>query len=81
MRPDRRHGRRVALGLRPRLLSRDNSFLPLAVGASVGLVLAGVYLPWLRDLLDTVPLAGVDAALAVGTGLVGCLAAKIRVYG
>ena len=71
----------VALGLRPRLLSRDNSFLPLAVGASVGLVLAGVYLPWLRDLLATVPLAGVDAALAVGTGLVGYLAAKIRVYG
>ncbi|MFE4520103.1 cation-translocating P-type ATPase, partial [Kitasatospora sp. NPDC056783] len=59
------------LGLRERLLTRANPFLPLAVLASVGLAAAALYLPFLRDLLDTVPLAWADLPAPVLAGVVG----------
>jgi Ca2+-transporting ATPase len=69
----------VAFGLRPRLLTRENLFLPLAVAGSLLLALAGIYLPALQDLLGTVALPAVDVALALGTLLIGWLAAKVTV--
>jgi Ca2+-transporting ATPase len=66
----------VALGLRPVQLTTQNPFLPLAVAGSLLLALAGVYLPVLQDLLDTSALPAADLALAVGSGLVGWVAAR-----
>jgi P-type Ca2+ transporter type 2C len=67
----------VALGLRSRLFTRENPFLPLAVAGSLLLALAGLYVPALRDLLGTVPLPASDAALAVGIGALGWLAIRL----
>ncbi|HSN07205.1 MAG TPA: cation-translocating P-type ATPase [Candidatus Angelobacter sp.] len=67
----------VALGLRPRLFSRSNLFLPLAVAGSLLLGVAGIYVPVLADLLGTVPLPAADLALALSTLLVGWLAARL----
>jgi len=51
-------------------------WVPVAVALSGLLLLAGVYLPWLRDLLGTEPLSGTELGLAVLAGLVpGLLAA------
>lgn len=44
----------VALGLRPQTWTVANRLLPLAIAVSMGLALAGVYVPFLRDLLETV---------------------------
>ena len=67
----------VAMGLRPVQLTRQNPFLPLAVTGSFLLALAGVYVPLLQDLLGTSPLALPELVLAVGTGVVGWLAAQV----
>ncbi len=67
----------VALGLRPRPFTRANLFLPLAVGGSLLLALAGIYLPVLQDLLGTAALPAPDLALALSTLLVGWLAARV----
>jgi hypothetical protein len=58
----------VAIGSRARPGTWSNPMLPLAVAAALGLQLAGVYLPPLRDLLGTGPLALPDLACDSGTG-------------
>ncbi len=67
----------VALGLRPRQLTRANPSLPLAVLGAFALALAGVYVPVLQDLLGTVALPLADAALAASLAVVGWLAARL----
>ena len=67
----------VAIGLRPRQLTTKNPFLPVAVTGSLLLALTGVYLPVLQDLLGTAALPAGDLAIAVGTGIVGWIAARI----
>jgi Ca2+-transporting ATPase len=67
----------VALGLRPVQLTKQNPLLPAAVAGSFLLALAGVYLPVLQDLLGTSPLPAANLALAVGTGALGWLAARV----
>ena len=67
----------VAIGLRPRLLTRENVFLPLAVAGSLLLAIAGLYLPVLRELLGTEALPPADLLLAVGVGASGWIAIRI----
>ncbi|MCE7051610.1 cation-translocating P-type ATPase [Streptomyces purpurascens] len=54
----------VALGSRARPGTLANPFLLVAVGVALSLQAAGVYLPPLRDLLGTEPLALTDLAIA-----------------
>jgi Ca2+-transporting ATPase len=69
----------VALGLRPRLLTVQNPWLPVAVLGSALLAAAGVYVPLLQTLLGTVSLAPVDLGVSLGIGVVGwCLARLSR---
>lgn len=61
----------VAIGSRSRPRTWANPLLLVAVAAALSLQVAGLYLPLLRDLLDTVPLsaaelAGVAALSALG---------------
>jgi Ca2+-transporting ATPase len=67
----------VVLGLRERLFTRANLFLPAAVLASAALGIAAVGLPFLRDVLETVPLAWADLVAPVAAGAVGFLAARL----
>jgi Ca2+-transporting ATPase len=67
----------VAVGLRPVQLTRQNPMLPLAVAGSLVLALAGVYLPVLQDLLGTTALPPTDLVVAVGTGALGWLVARV----
>ncbi|QGV77347.1 cation-translocating P-type ATPase [Streptomyces ficellus] len=67
----------VVLGLRDRLLTRENLFLPAAVAASAGLAAAALYLPALRTLLGTVPLGWREVALALAGAGLGFLAARL----
>ena len=67
----------VALGLRPVQLTKQNPLLPVAVAGSFLLALAGVYVPVLQDLLGTTALPAAELALAVGTGALGWLAARV----
>ncbi|MFJ8743337.1 cation-translocating P-type ATPase [Embleya sp. NPDC127516] len=66
----------VVAGLRTRLLTRANPSLPIAVLASAALGLAGVYVPWLRELLGTETLPAADLAPALIGVLVGFAAAR-----
>ncbi|WP_137231156.1 HAD-IC family P-type ATPase [Streptomyces sp. BPSDS2] len=66
----------VVLGLRSRLLTRKNPFLPLSVLASALLALAALYAPFLRTALDTEPLGGTGLALAAACAPAGFLAAR-----
>ena len=67
----------VATGLRPRLLTLQNPWLPAAVLGSLLLAVAGVYVPVLQTLLGTAALSIVDLGAAVGTGLLGWLIARL----
>ena len=67
----------TALGLRKRVWTRENISLPAAVAASMALALAGIYLPALRHLLETVRLPWTDAALAIGIGALGVIAVRV----
>lgn len=67
----------TALGLRARVWTRENLYLPAAIAASIALALAGIYLPALRGLLETVALPVSDAALAIGLGALGWIAVRI----
>ncbi|MDX3314246.1 cation-transporting P-type ATPase [Streptomyces sp. ME08-AFT2] len=67
----------VVLGLRDRLLTRENLFLPAAVAASAGLAAAALYVPFLRAVLSTVALDWTEIALAVAAGGLGYLAARV----
>ncbi|MGW3399864.1 cation-translocating P-type ATPase [Streptomyces hydrogenans] len=66
----------VVLGLRARLFTRKNLFLPVSVLASALLALAALYLPFLRTALDTDPLGGAGLALAAACAPAGFLAAR-----
>ncbi len=69
------------LGLRERLLTRANPFLPVAVLASAALGAAALYLPFLRDVLETVPLSWGDHAAPAVAGLLGFTTARLRKQG
>ncbi|MFJ3099723.1 cation-translocating P-type ATPase [Streptomyces hydrogenans] len=66
----------VVLGLRARLFTRKNPFLPVSVLASALLALAALYVPFLRAALDTDPLGGAGLALAAACAPAGFLAAR-----
>ena len=67
----------IAVGLRARPRSWANLSLPTTAAASIVLVLAGIYLPPLRDLLGTVALPWTDAVLAVAAGTIGWIAIRL----
>lgn len=67
----------VALGVRPRLFTRKNPFLPVAIACSGLLAWAAVFLPGLQALLETEPLRASDAALALSTAVIGWAAARV----
>ncbi|MET9182265.1 cation-translocating P-type ATPase [Kitasatospora aureofaciens] len=71
----------VVLGLRERLLTRANPFLPVAVLASAALGAAALYLPFLREVLETVPLSWGDLAAPAVAGLLGFATARLRKHG
>jgi Ca2+-transporting ATPase len=66
----------VALGLRQRLLTRENPWMLVAVFGSLALALAGVYLPVLQELLTLHSLSAGEAALALAGGGVGWVAVR-----
>ncbi|NEC90149.1 cation-translocating P-type ATPase [Streptomyces sp. SID12501] len=70
----------VVLGLRERLFTRENPFLPWAVLAAVGLAVAALYVPFLRAVLETSPPSwpGLAAALAAGLAGFGTARAESR---
>ncbi|WP_457030772.1 cation-translocating P-type ATPase [Kitasatospora sp. P5_F3] len=67
----------VVLGLRERLFTRANLFLPLAVLASAGLGVAALYVPFLRGVLETEPLSLADGGVAAAAALVAFAAARV----
>ncbi|MFB7223549.1 cation transporting ATPase C-terminal domain-containing protein [Streptomyces sp. NPDC056227] len=67
----------VVLGLRTRLLTRQDLFLPLAVLASALLAVAALYVPPLRSVLETDPRGRSGAALAAAAVMSGYLAARL----
>jgi Ca2+-transporting ATPase len=67
----------VAMGLRSKLWTRENPFLPLAALASLMLVLAGLYVPALRDLLGTTALPPAEALISIAVGAIGWLAIRL----
>ena len=67
----------VAVGLRPKVLTTSNLFLPLALVTSLALALAGVYLPPLQELLGTMSLVAADATIAVSTLIIGWAVARL----
>lgn len=69
----------IALGLRAKASFRSNPFLLYAVAGSLALVVAGLYAPPLRDLLDTKPLSWTETAIAVAVGVVGWIAVRADV--
>ncbi|MFB7616812.1 cation-translocating P-type ATPase [Kitasatospora sp. NPDC056181] len=71
----------VVLGLRERLFTRANPFLPAAVLASAGLAVAALYLPLLQDVLQTVPLSWADIGAAGTAGLAAFGAARLGARG
>ncbi|MGY3334136.1 Ca2+-transporting ATPase [Streptomyces filamentosus] len=67
----------AVLGLRARLFTRKNPFLPVSVLASALLALAALYVPLLRTALATDPLGGAGLALAAACAPAGFLAARV----
>ncbi|WP_078592042.1 cation-translocating P-type ATPase [Streptomyces megasporus] len=61
----------VVLGLRERLLTRENPFLPVAVLGAVGLGALTVVVPLLRGVLRTEPIGVAAVAVVVAVGVVG----------
>ncbi|MCX4781544.1 cation-translocating P-type ATPase [Streptomyces sp. NBC_01264] len=66
----------VVLGLRTRLLTRQNLFLPLSVLASVLLAAAALYVPFLRAVLDTEPVGWTGTGFAAVAAVTGFTAAR-----
>ncbi|NUK21537.1 cation-translocating P-type ATPase [Streptomyces lunaelactis] len=66
----------VALGLRERLFTRQNLFLPAAVLTAAGLGAAALYVPFLADLLDTSSPSWTGIALAAAAGVISFGAAR-----
>ncbi|WP_127361202.1 cation-translocating P-type ATPase [Actinacidiphila soli] len=71
----------VVLGLRERLFTRENPFLPAAVLASVGLGAAALYLPFLHTVLMTSPPSWPGLTAALTAGLAGFCAAHAESRG
>ncbi|MEU1390084.1 MULTISPECIES: cation-translocating P-type ATPase C-terminal domain-containing protein [unclassified Nonomuraea] len=67
----------VALGTRTRPGTLANPMLLLAVGGAFVLQLAGIYLPPLRELLGTRPLAPGDLLVVVALSALGYAAARL----
>ncbi|MEU3744170.1 MULTISPECIES: cation-translocating P-type ATPase [Streptomyces] len=67
----------VVLGLRTRLLTRENPFLPLSVLASALLAAAALYVPFLGSILETDPLGWMGAGIAVACAPAGFVAARL----
>ncbi|MEU2231638.1 cation-translocating P-type ATPase [Streptomyces vietnamensis] len=67
----------VVLGLRARLFTRKNPFLPLSVLASALLAGAALYVPFLSSVLETEPLGWAGIGLAAVCAPAGFLAARI----
>jgi Ca2+-transporting ATPase len=61
----------VAIGSRSRPRSRANPLLPIAVASALLLQVAGLYLPALRDLLETVPLSAAELLTVAALSLLG----------
>lgn len=66
----------VVLGLRARLLTQENIFLPLSVLASALLAAVALYLPFLNSVLVTEPLSWAGVGIALTCAPEGFLAAR-----
>ncbi|MGW5398160.1 hypothetical protein [Streptomyces sp. NPDC003952] len=66
----------VVLGLRARLLTKENLFLPPGSPRLTLLAAAPLYLPALRSILETEPLNLTGIGLAAATALTGFIAAR-----
>jgi Ca2+-transporting ATPase len=67
----------VAIGSRARPGTRSNMLLPLAVAVALGLQFAGLYLPFLQDLLHTRPLSLVDLVVVCALSSLGYAAIRL----
>ncbi|MFJ6351949.1 cation-translocating P-type ATPase [Streptomyces sp. NPDC092046] len=67
----------VALGLRTRLLTKENPFLPLSVLASALLAAAALYVPFLNSILETEPLGWAGAGIALACAPAGFVTARV----
>jgi P-type Ca2+ transporter type 2C len=67
----------VALGSRARPGTLANPMLPAAVAAGLALQLAGLYLPFLRDLLHTQPLTLGDLGMVFALSTLGYAAVRL----
>jgi len=67
----------AALGSRARPGTLANPMLPAAVAGALALQFAGVYLPFLQELLHTEPLAGLDLAVVFLASTLGYAAIRL----
>ena len=67
----------VAAGSRVRPGTLANLALPAAIAASLALQLAGLYLPFLRDLLHTQPLPATDLLIVLALSTLGYAAVRL----
>jgi Ca2+-transporting ATPase len=67
----------VALGSRARPGTLANPMLLIAVAAALGLQFAGLYLPFLQDLLHTEPLTGTDLVVVFLASVLGYAAIRL----
>ena len=67
----------VALGSRARPGSLANPMLPAAIAAALGLQFAGLYVPFLRQLLHTEPLTGLDLLVVFVLSSLGYAAIRL----
>ena len=67
----------VALGSRARPGTLANPMLPAAVAAALALQFAGLYLPFLQDLLHTEPLTGIDLLVVFLASTAGYAAVRL----
>ncbi|MFD0268225.1 HAD-IC family P-type ATPase [Streptomyces sp. NPDC127106] len=67
----------VALGLRARLLTRANLFLPASVAGSAVLAMAALHVPVLQSLLETEPVGWTGVWLASAAALAAFVAARL----
>ncbi len=67
----------VAAGSRARPGTWTNPALPLSIAGALALQFAGVYLPFLNDLLKTKPLTGLDLLVVFALSLLGYAAIRL----
>ncbi|MGW5782282.1 cation-translocating P-type ATPase [Streptomyces sp. NPDC003863] len=67
----------AVLGLRARLFTRKNPFLPLSVLASALLAVAALYVPFLSSVLETEPLGWAGVGIALAGAPAGFFAARL----